>query len=173
MTQSHTVNSELTVTVHSDGTVTWSSASRADLAEIERQIVRERLRASERIDEMDRILTAIRSCFPIVPISVLTSILDHGYPSHPELKFMHFVGVIRIELARALPPKESSPYIATIASTLEAAGYSCTRSRTRVTVRAQAHSMPERAPDFVCTRTARQSSTNTTSCHVPMHPRTR
>lgn len=134
MTQSHIINSELTVTVHSDGTVTWSSASCAGLSEVERQIVRERGLAAERIDEMDRILTAMRSCFPSVAISVLRSILDHGYPGHPELKFMHFVGVIRIELAHELPPKESAPYIATIASTLEAAGYSCTRSRTRVTV---------------------------------------
>jgi hypothetical protein len=135
MTTSHDVNSELRVTVHSDGTVTWSSTSRVCLAEVERQIVQERLRAAERIEEMERVLKAMRNCFPSVAISDLRNILDHGYPSHPELKFQHFVGVICIELAHELPPKESAPYIATIASTLEAAGYSCTRSRTRVTVR--------------------------------------
>lgn len=139
MTQSHTVNSELTVTVHSDGTVTWSSAYPMTPVEVCRQIVDQRGKYAERIDKLDQLLNgliqAMNDPTGKLTTSTIRSILDQSYPAHPEITFTTMAGVVYVKLARDLPPKESAPYIATLAEALEAAGYSCTRSRTRVTVR--------------------------------------
>jgi len=151
VTQSHTVNSELTVTVHSDGTVTWSSAYPMSVEEVRKQIARQRCKSSDRVDELERLWSMVSAPPTICGSSILEAI-NQSYPQHPDLKITTLIGVVYVELAHELPPKDSSPYIATIASALEAAGYSCTRSRTRVTVRAHANSLPEREPDFVCTR---------------------
>lgn len=152
MTHSYDINSDLTVTVHTDGTVTWSSSSPVNLHEVSSQIVQARDRAAKRIQELDWLLHAMARAPETPSVSGISLVLDTAYPFHPELKFTSVAGLVYVELAHQLPARESAPFIATIASTLESSGYSCTRSRTRVTVRMPGQATTESTPDFVCTR---------------------
>jgi hypothetical protein len=146
------VDRDLTVTVHDDGRITWSSSNPLNREGVERAVCYQRLCVERRLVELQQ-LQDVMNATPnkLTADAVLAALLEHPGPGIPALSATEQIGEVRLELQDYRNPRESSIIMATIAEALTQRGYACTRSRTRVTVRLAAP-VPSREPDFVCTR---------------------
>ena len=153
--QSYVVSSDLTVTVHNDGHVTWSSPHPMTRPQVEREICASRMHCDRRLAHLRELSDAMNSAADNITAEEVMSELrsSHPGPGIPPLSAVQHIGEVRLELREYMQPKDSAPIMATIATALSLRGYSCVRSRTRVTVRLtdmqRTHTKP---PDFICTR---------------------
>lgn len=135
--KTYDIDGDLTVTVHSDATVGWSSSFPMTLEQVKGALERRRKRYRILVEEQDELEASMRLAeqgAPLKPSEVVKA-LEREAPCRLPVMARAMLGIVCLEYYDRVSPRECAPNMRVAYEALTRAGYRCEQTGTRLWVR--------------------------------------